>query len=69
MVLAIVFGVAAPQALMLVAMAYLHGVVQSVLAVAAEDRATRLYTDRGSTAALILACFAEPLFYRPITVL
>lgn len=68
-VLAIVFGVAAPQALMLVAMAYLHGVVQSVLAVAAEDRATRLYTDRGSTAALILACFAEPLFYRPITVL
>lgn len=66
--LALALGVASPQALLLFAMAYLHGVVQSVFAVAAEDRTTRLYTGRGSTPALLLTCFTEPLFYRPLTV-
>lgn len=62
------FSNALPQALLLFAIAYLHGVVQSVFAVAAEDRTTRLYTGRGSTPALLLTCFTEPLFYRPLTV-
>lgn len=67
--LALALGVAAPQALLLFAMAYLHGVVQSAFAVAAEDRTTRLYVGRGNTPALLLTCFTEPLFYRPLTAL
>lgn len=65
---ALLLGVAAPQALVLFAMAYLHGVVQSVLAVTAEDRTTRLYPDGGSLRRLLLVCFEEPLVYRPLTV-
>lgn len=62
-------GVVMPQALMLLAMAYLYGVVQSVAAIAAEDRTTRLYRVPGSTLRLVLICLWEPLLYRPLTVL
>lgn len=68
LLLAFILDVAAPQALVLFAMAYLHGVLQSVLAVTAEDRTTRLYPDGKSLQRLLLVCFVEPLVYRPLTV-
>lgn len=50
-------------------MAYLCGVIQTLFAVIVERFAFNQYRSIRNTCRLLLVCFIEPLYYRPLTVL
>lgn len=64
--LLLITGSLASSAYTLFVMAYLYGLLQSLIAVISEDRTSRIYLDSGNTIALVTVCFLEPLLYRPI---
>lgn len=59
----------AHAAFLVFTMAYLSGVLQSLSAVIFERLTYNIYTSKTRTWQLILICFIEPLFYRPLTVI
>ena len=62
--LLLITGHMTASALTLFLMAYLYGLVQSLMAVIAEDRLSRSYLDSGDGLRLVLICLIEPLLYR-----
>lgn len=67
-VIAYYYGITS-AALWIFAMAYLYGVFQTIISVVFEHRSYNIYRTKTNALQLIVACFIEPLFYRPITVL
>ena len=55
-------------AVLLLLMAYLYGVSQTVFSVIFEHLTYNIYKTKTNSLRLFAVCFAEPLFYRPITV-
>ena len=58
-----------PFAVVIFLMTYLQGVLQSITAVMLEASHADSYAEQKDTSRLLLACFAEPLYYRPLTAL
>lgn len=68
LILLLVTGNLTPSAALIFAMAYLYGLIQSLIAVAAEDKVSRVYPALGDVLRLLGVCLIEPVLYRPLLV-
>ena len=68
LILLLVTGNLTRSAALIFAMAYLYGLIQSLIAVAAEDKVSRVYPALGDVLRLLGVCLIEPVLYRPLLV-
>lgn len=55
-----------PSAFLFFLMAYLYGLVQSLIAIIAEDQVSRIYANFSDILRLLGVCLLEPVLYRPM---